>query len=327
MRPVFKFALLLGVFRAVAGSSGYLTLKFIIKSADTVVVPQLIGKDVVYALNILTELGLDIKVSGFEYMSDVPENHIAHQEPEPGSEVKKGRDVRIIISKGPKTLVAPDLVGMDVRQALIIMEENGLVQGRLSHTHSDRAALDEIMSQVPAARTVVTRGDAVDLLVSLGRRPVTCQMPYLHGLVLEDAILILDRSQLGLGQIRSVQRNDQPKDVVIEQDPPSGYQVTRGTLVRLTMNRADTAPLLGQGLHLFHHRVQEGFLKTHVRFRVSAFGMLYDPYDVFVRPGERVWFLALQDPDTTVFLYQNDQLVLSHPFSHGSHQGFPVNLN
>jgi beta-lactam-binding protein with PASTA domain len=327
MRRFFKVAVLFGAFLGVAGISGYLTLRFIIKSEDTVVVPGLVGKDVVYVLDILTDLGLNTKVSGFEYRADVPKNHVAYQEPGPGSEVKKDRDVRIIISKGPKTLVVPNLIGMDIRQGYIIMEENGLSRGVLSRTFSERAATDEVISQVPPSGTVVRRGDSIDLLVSLGRRPVTYKMPYLDGLALEDAILILERTHLGLGQIRSVQRDDLPKDVVVEQDPRSGYQVNSGTQVNLTLNRAAKGPILDQGLSLFHHRVHEGFLKKHIRIRVNAFGMFYDFLDVFVPPGEDIWFLAPEDPETTVFVYQDGELAFSHPFSFTSvAQGFSLSL-
>lgn len=326
MRRFLKLTVLFGAFLVVAGTSGYLTLRFIIRSEDTVVVPELVGKDVVYALDILTDLGLNTKVSGFEYRTDVPKNHVAYQEPGPGSEVKKDRDVRIIISKGPKTLVVPNLVGMDIRQAYIIMEENGLSRGVLSCTFREQAFTDEVISQVPPFGTVVTRGDSIDLLVSLGRRPVNYKMPYLNGLALEDAILILERVHLGLGQIRSVQRDDLPKDVVVEQDPPSGYKVASRTLVNLTMNRTEKSRILDQGLSLFHHRVREGFLKKHIRIRVNAFGVLYDLYDVLVRPGENIWFLAPQDLETTVFVYQEGEVVLSHSSSHGPHGTFPSNL-
>ncbi len=326
MRRFLKITVLFGAFLVVAGISGYLTLRFIIKSEDTVVVPELVGKDVVYALDILTDLGLNTKVSGFEYRTDVPKNHVAYQEPRPGSEVKKDRDVRIIISKGPKTLVVPNLVGMDIRQAYIIMEENGLSQGVLSRTFTEQAVIDEVMSQVPPFGTVVTRGDSIDLLVSLGRRPVTYKMPYLHGLALEDAILILERVHLKLGQIRAVQRDNLPKDVVVEQDPPSGYKVASGTLVNLTMNRTERGIILDQGLSLYHHHVREGFLKNHIQIRVNAFGMLYDLYDVFMHPGENIWFLAPQDPEATVFVYQEGEVVLSYSSSHSFHGTFSANL-
>ena len=319
MRRVVKTAALLCVLLCVAGISAYFTLRFIIKSEDTVVVPDLVGRDVVYALDILTDLGLNIKVSGFEYRSDIPKNHVAYQHPGPGSEVKKDRDVRILVSKGPKSLFVPNLVGMDIRQAHIIMEENGLSRGVVSRTFSDRAAEDEIVGHTPPSGTVVSRGDSMDLLVSLGSRPVTYQMPYLHGLALEDAILILEKVHLGLGQMESVQRNDLPMDVVVEQSPLAGHQVAAGTLVNLTMNRA-TGAVPGRGLSLFHHRTHQGFLKQHIRFRVNAFGMIYDLYDVFVSPGESVWLLAPEEPEATVFLYENGELVLSHSLSNRSRE-------
>jgi len=326
MRRFFKMAVLIGVFVGIAGLSAYLTLRLIIKSEDMVVVPKLVGKDAVYALDILTDLGLNIKVRGFEYMDDVPKNHIAYQEPRPGAEIKKNRNIQVIVSKGSKILVVPNLVGMDIRQAYIIMEENGFSRGVLSRTFSERAAMDEVISQVPPPGTVITRGNSIDLLSSLGNRPITYKMPYLNGLALEDAILVLERAHLGLGQIRSVQKDDLPKDVVIEQDPISGCQVTSGTLVNLIVNRAEKSRILDHGLSLFHHRVYEGFLKKHIRIRVNAFGMLYDLYDVFLPPGEEIWFLAPKDPETMVFVHQDGELVSSHSFFMDLMKPFPVNL-
>lgn len=319
MKPIFKIGVFFGLFLVVAGAMGYLTLRLIVRSEDVVVVPDLVGKDVVYALEILTGLGLNTKVAGFEYRADIPKNHVAHQEPRPGAEVKRDRDVRIMVSKGSQTVVVPNLVGMDVREANIIMEENGLASGAVSKTHSEQAARGEVMSQAPTPGGILKRGDMIDLLVSLGRWPVRFKMPYLDGLAPEDAILILERSQLNLGQIRHVQRTDRPKGVVVEQEPSSGYPVTSGTLVNLTVNRSEKSVVLDKGLYVFHHHVIDGFLKKHIRLRVNAFGMLYDLYDVFQPPGEDIWLLVPYDPDVTFFLYQDEEAVLSYSFASMSH--------
>jgi serine/threonine-protein kinase len=94
MIPKFaKLAILIVVFLVVAGASAYLTLTLIIKSEDTVIVPDLVGKDVVTALEQLTDLQLNTKVNGSEYSRQFPKNHIIFQEPEPGSEIKKDRDI------------------------------------------------------------------------------------------------------------------------------------------------------------------------------------------------------------------------------------------
>ena len=62
IRRVAKISVLLIVFLIITGTTAYLTLTFIIKSEDTVVVPDLLGLDVVFSLEILTDLGLNTKI-------------------------------------------------------------------------------------------------------------------------------------------------------------------------------------------------------------------------------------------------------------------------
>jgi hypothetical protein len=55
--------------------------------------------------------------------------------------------------------------------------------------------------------------------------------------------------------------------------------------------------------------------------------LFYDLSNIFVSPGERLWFLAPPDPETTIFLYEDGELVLGHSFFHGSHTELSMNLN
>ena len=135
---IAKIAKIIGVafaFVVVAGISAYLTLTLIIKSEDTVIVPDLVGKDVVYALEFLTDLELNTKVKGSEFSDEFPKNHVTFQDPQSGAEIKKGRDVRIIISKGPKRISMPNLVSLSIQQARLILEENDVCQGEISQAH------------------------------------------------------------------------------------------------------------------------------------------------------------------------------------------------
>ena len=61
---ILKSAAFVLIFIIVVGASAYLTLTLIVKSEDTVVVPDLMGKEVVYALELLSDLGLNTKVEG-----------------------------------------------------------------------------------------------------------------------------------------------------------------------------------------------------------------------------------------------------------------------
>ena len=105
---IIKIVGLAVVFIIIAGASAYFTLTLVIKSEEAVIVPELVGKDVVYALETLTDLELNTKVKGSEYNNDLPKHHVIYQDPEPGTEIKKGRDVRIIISKGSKSIIMPN---------------------------------------------------------------------------------------------------------------------------------------------------------------------------------------------------------------------------
>ncbi|MFP4453559.1 MAG: PASTA domain-containing protein, partial [Desulfobacterales bacterium] len=109
IRVLLKYGAAVAIFCIIAGLSAFFTLSFVIKSEDTVKVPELEGKNTVEALEILTELGLNTKVRGSEYSDIVSKNHIIKQNPAPGETIKKNRDVTLVISKGQEAVTVPDL--------------------------------------------------------------------------------------------------------------------------------------------------------------------------------------------------------------------------
>ena len=319
----FKIAKIVGLvfaFTLVAGISAYLTLTLIIKSEDTVIVPQLEGKDVVYALEILTELELNTKVKGSEYTGDIPKNHVVFQDPQPGSEIKKGRDVRIILSKGPKTFAMPHLLGLSIQQANIILDKNDMCQGELSRTYHRQMEKDFVLAQVPASGTVVSRRSCVDLLVSMGRRPRAFKMPDLAGLTLEDALQSIERHNLVIGELKSGYQGNKPRNTIVKQQPVSGQRIITGSSVHLLVNReaqkqrAGFAAGLATG-NLFSYRLESGFLNRHIRVRLNTAGFTNDLFDDFVKAGEEIWLLIPTDHEATVFLYENDRLIKTQVYN------------
>jgi serine/threonine-protein kinase len=71
---------------AAAGSGAYFTVHMLIRSEDRVVVPDLVNKDVVYALEVLSDLGLNTKIKGTEFHRSVPKHSIINQSPDPGTD-------------------------------------------------------------------------------------------------------------------------------------------------------------------------------------------------------------------------------------------------
>jgi serine/threonine-protein kinase len=309
-----KIATLIIVLLIVAGASAYLTLTFIIKSEDTVIVPDLVGKDVVTALERLTELQLNTKVNGSEYNRQFPKNHVIYQEPDPGSEIKKDRDIRIIISKGPKNILMPNLISLSERQARMIMEENGISQGHLTRAYFKAIEKDHIIAQVPAAGTMITRGGPVDLLVSLGPRPVDYKMPELSGLSLDEALLKIEKTNLTVGDIRSQFDKHKSRNLIIRQEPQSGYRISQNSPVNLIINRFP-GKAAGRRRYnqlygsLLQHRIDNGFLIKRIRVELESEDATTDVFDDYIKPGEEIWVLIPRDEDATAFIFEDDNLV------------------
>ncbi len=314
-----KIAALIAAFFIIAGISAYLTLTIIIKSEDAVIIPEISGKDLVYALNVLSDLDLNIKIKGSEYSHDIPKNYIIYQFPEPGAEIKKGRDVKIVISKGPKTVLMPNLEGVTQQQARIIIEENDLQQGSQSLTFSHTVKKDVIMAQYPSPGTMIKRGASVDYLVSLGNRPQVYMMPDLSGITLDDALIIIENYNLTIGDITAVTERSKPQNIIVQQEPASGFRVEEGSVVNLVINRRSNRiekPYLhgSLGIKLFTYRLDYGFLRKHIRVRVNSFGISNDVIDDFIKPGTEIWSLIPRDRDVTVFLYKDNELIQTKVF-------------
>ncbi|MBW1899547.1 MAG: PASTA domain-containing protein [Deltaproteobacteria bacterium] len=316
---ILKTTSLITVFFLAAGISAYFALTFIIKSEDTVIVPDIVEKNLVYALKILSDLGLNTKVKGLEYSASVPKNHIIFQDPDPGSEIKKDRDVRVIISKGAKTIMMPNLEGLSIQQARIIIEENDLCIGMLSTTYHSIFKKETLISQTPLPGKLVTRESCVDLLISKGKRPVAYMMPDLTGIPLDDAILTVEEYNLVLGKIKSVFHENKPRNLIAFQEPLPGCRILEESIINLVINREPgnkKVSLLRRsgGVRLFKYRLGNGFLRKRIRVNVNCFGISFDLTNELVKPGSEIWTFITRNRDATLFLYEDNELIKTEVF-------------
>ncbi len=310
---IFKIFFLIGVFVLLAGLSAYYTMTFIIKGEDTVVVPDLTGKDVVTVLEVLSEMDLHTKVKGADFHVSVPKNFVIFQDPMPGYTIKKGREVQVVISKGTSTVQMPNFSGIELAQAKIIIDENGLCTGSISRTHADLFKTGWVIAQAPRAGTLVNKGQCVNLLVSLGEIPAEYKMFDLVSMGLDEAILAIEKNGLSLGEIKRVYDHKLPKNVITGQDPRFGYRVKAGGRVDLVLNRKPDQGgggglLESNGLHVFRHRLDDGFLKQKVVAEVIIFNEKFTLIDGYMKPGEEVMLIFPMDQDSTIFLYVDGKL-------------------
>lgn len=311
MKRLLKTALLMFIFMAVAGISTYLTIHLLIRGEGTVVVPELTGREVVYALQLLSDLGLNTKVKGSEFSADIPKNQVISQDPDPGSEIKKGRDVRIVISKGAREVVMPNITGLGVAQARILIEQNDLHQGMLSYVYNDLKPKEDVVAQYPLPGAHGWRGNLVDLLVSAGPRPSLIPMVDLKGLNITQAIETIEKIHLITGTTKTIRDLSMANDIVVDHTPHSGYPVAVGSAVDFIFNRHQQRDTAGreETAMLFRHRTSPGFLKEHIRVRLTRPEAAVDLFNGFVRPNSELWLLVPEDEPATLLLYVDDELV------------------
>ena len=321
MIRIIKLALLLIGFSVVIGIGAYLAVVFLVDSEETVIVPDLIGKDVVYCLELLTDMGLDVKVKDSEYSDTVANHHVIDQNPGPGAVIKKGRDINLFLSRGKKYIQLPDLRRAALDQARLVLEANGLHTGIISETFYDRLPRQQVIAQEPRPGQMTARGTAVNLLISRGARPEAYVMPDLTGTPFSSAALVLEDLGLTTGSITAANDERFPRNTVISQDPAAGFRVVEGDQVDLTVNRVvgeDRAPFLtGGGITLFRYRLEKGFLNRHIKILLNSYGLSIPVVDDFEKPGDELWVLVPSHRDATIFVYVDHELDLTEVFGGG----------
>lgn len=145
--------------------SGYLLLSFII-SSGTEEVPDLKGKDIVQANQILKERGLYIRIDGQDY-SDTPVGTIFKQEPPSGTKIKKGREIGVVISKGTRFSFIPDVTGLSYEEAEKKLKEIGIPIEKVIYIYSEKHSNLTVIAQRPEPSE---GGQSVRLIVSKNQR-------------------------------------------------------------------------------------------------------------------------------------------------------------
>lgn len=135
-------------------------------SGREIVVPDFIGKTWPEAHTLARKGQVLIARNGKEYHDTVEKEHIAMQRPTAGTRVKPGRRVFVVISKGPESVIVPDVVGKSRRDAELKLREAGLTMGEERVRTSRQFASGVVMRQYPKAGMQVQAGTEVGLHIS-----------------------------------------------------------------------------------------------------------------------------------------------------------------
>ena len=136
---------------------------------EEVVVPNVVGRTQNEARELLERHGLKLAVEREVYSTEAPAGQVLNQDPSPNRRIKMYRTVFVTVSKGPRMVEVPSLVGLTVRDARLRITQAGLVVGIETPVVGVEAPLDQVIAQEPQAGSYLEEGSAVNISVSSER--------------------------------------------------------------------------------------------------------------------------------------------------------------
>lgn len=181
------------------------SLQIITSHGKELRIPAVTGMSVDKARRILETQGFEIQVQDSAYNDTVPPLQVIRQIPEADNMVKMNRTVYLTINRAVAPFIAmPNLVGMTIRNAEMILRQYGL---KLEDTiFRPDFAKNSVLDQMSAGEAIkpgtqIQQGSSITLVLGNGIGDIDFMVPELVGLTLHDARRILDSSRLILGAI------------------------------------------------------------------------------------------------------------------------------
>jgi beta-lactam-binding protein with PASTA domain len=232
----------LAIFIALIGvgiASAFAVVALLLLRQEEVRVADFTGQDIVTVIEMSAQQGLQLKVERREPHPTMPRDTVISQSPAPGNGIKKGRQVRVVVSQGPTDMQAPKVVGEHFRKADIMIRQAGFVPGMVSRVSSESVERDLVIAQAPEAGSPLDRGGKLNILVSAGRRVQPFAMPRLTGKKAEEAVKIVDR--MGLHHRLTIKTAGDTSQsllrTVVSQKPAAGSPVTADAIVDIVVSK------------------------------------------------------------------------------------------
>ena len=176
-----------------------------------------------------------IEVQGTRTTEEYQPGQIVEQDPAAGRTRKSNLVIQVYVAAEPEKVPMKDLVGMEYRQARVLLTDMGLDLKITTETvSSDKYGADAVIETVPAADEPLVAGQTVILRVSTG--PETVTVPTFTGQDIANAVQNAQDLGLTVGEITYDTFGFAPQGQVIEQSIKPTSEVPGGTKISFTVS-------------------------------------------------------------------------------------------
>jgi len=229
VRTLFRLFLLSTVLVTVALLSAITTIRVTIHGHQETM-PNMVGLSYDYAQRMASGLGLEMKVEDKLFDTHYPPQAIVSQMPPPGTRIKIGQHVHVLVSLGPPQVVIPNFVGASIRAARITAMQRNLELGDVVGVHWPGAEPDQVVAQDPLPESAELRSPAVNILVSIGEGPVAYLCPSFVGQPIAQARRSLEKAGFKAAGVTSIASESAARGIILTQSPAAGSKIGLDTV-------------------------------------------------------------------------------------------------
>jgi beta-lactam-binding protein with PASTA domain len=139
---------------------------FVSQGPQPVAVPDVVGRTQSDAEATITGSGFTVGAVTQVWSASVLTGSVAGQDPAAGTVMIPGSQVGLVVSRGPQPVAVPNTVGMTQADAQAAVTAVGLTVGAVTQEYSGTVPEDTVLSQNPAAETLLPPGAPVSLVLA-----------------------------------------------------------------------------------------------------------------------------------------------------------------
>jgi len=179
------------------------SLAFFTRHGDEIAIPSVTDKPFEVAKDELEAKGFEVVIQDSVYRDNLAPLAVVKQFPEADASVKVNRTVYLTVNRAvPPEVVMPNLVGMSVRNAVIVLKQFGLKMGDTSYRPD--FAKNSVLSQLREDREIkpgakLPMGSSISLVLGSGLSEVDMSVPDLFGMTYSEAGVLLGSTGISFG--------------------------------------------------------------------------------------------------------------------------------
>lgn len=241
-----KLSIMVGVLSALALSVflvGFFTVKMLDKRPKEVVMPNITNQSVEAAEDILSTIGLSIRVDNQVYSSDIKKGNIVRQMTNPGALVKENFSVGVEVSQGKRQVSVPNLLNQDLTEAGISINNNRLSMGTVDYDYNDLPT-GMVIEQTPKAGELVDEDTKINIIISQGPMISTIIMPKFIDKDLVAARQAARTININISNITYQFSENYEEGKIISQSITPGKEVNENVSLNLVVSKGSEFPTI-----------------------------------------------------------------------------------